>query len=141
MRLELAPLGISVLTVMTGVVETQFAQNIGPRNLPANSQYLAIKDIISCPPNGKPKSGGTSARELAESLMDDILVKENGEMVWRGAQAGTVRFLSKWLPAFLLVGTLIISPSSPHKLPFNLSRCFSLKPHLPIELRVNSIHL
>ncbi|KAH8589193.1 hypothetical protein B0O99DRAFT_664717 [Bisporella sp. PMI_857] len=100
MRLELAPLGISVLTVMIGIVETHFARNVGSRDLPANSRYMAIKDIIAHPPPAESKSGGSSAKELAESLIDDIIAKENGEMVWRGSQAGTVRFLSKWLPAF-----------------------------------------
>lgn len=103
MRLELAPLGISVLTVMTGIVQTHFAQNVGILDLPSNSRYMAIRDIINHPPTIASSSGASTIEELAKSLMDDIVVNESGGIVWKGYKAGSAWLLSKLMPSFILV--------------------------------------
>lgn len=46
MRLEMAPLGVRVITLLTGGVATNFLSNVEAVDLPANSYYLSVKDII-----------------------------------------------------------------------------------------------
>ncbi|CAG8959750.1 hypothetical protein HYFRA_00001656 [Hymenoscyphus fraxineus] len=82
MRLELAPLGISVITAMVGIVQTNFAQNVGSSDatLPSDSRYLVIKDFIFNPKSIENSTGGAKISDLAESLVGDILTKEGGGM-------------------------------------------------------------
>jgi short-subunit dehydrogenase len=45
-RLELAPLGVRVVTLVTGGVATKFLANLEPVSLPEDSYYKSIKGII-----------------------------------------------------------------------------------------------
>ncbi|CAG8984163.1 hypothetical protein HYALB_00008165 [Hymenoscyphus albidus] len=97
MRLELAPLGISVITAMVGIVQTNFAQNVGSSDatLPSDSRYLVIKDFIFNPKSIENSTGGAKINDLARALVGDILTKEGGGMVWRGYKAGSNYFLTE----------------------------------------------
>lgn len=100
LRLELSPFGVSVVTIMTGVVTTQFHEN-DAFSLPQTSRYAVIKEIISSWANGKAKPKGCSAEQFAESLLEDIVGKGKGGVVWKGPHAGAIKAMVKWLPASL----------------------------------------
>lgn len=46
MRLEMAPLGVRVITLLTGGVASKFLSNLETVALPENSYYLSVKDVI-----------------------------------------------------------------------------------------------
>lgn len=104
LRLELSPFGVDVITIMAGVVDSQFHANDTDFGLPPNSRYTAIKDIMAGWASGEAKPKGCSAEEFAESLMDVIAGKgSKGGLVWKGPHAGAVKFMVGWLPTSLVV--------------------------------------
>ncbi|KAF7345969.1 Nadph-dependent 1-acyldihydroxyacetone phosphate reductase [Mycena venus] len=110
--LELAPFGVSVLTVMLGGVATAFIANEAPRPLPPGSRYASIGDAILLWAREKGGLAGMMSPErLAEELVPDILASGKSGTVWRGSSAGLVRFVAGWLPQavmdrFMAVGGL-----------------------------------
>ncbi|KAJ7247049.1 hypothetical protein C8J57DRAFT_1674604 [Mycena rebaudengoi] len=112
LRLELAPFGVSVLTVMLGGVATVFIANEAPRPLPPGSRYVSIGDAILLWAREKGGLAGMMPPErLAEELVPDILASGKSGTVWRGSNAGLVRFVAGWLPQavmdrFMAVGGL-----------------------------------
>ncbi|KAJ6571978.1 hypothetical protein B0H19DRAFT_1132009 [Mycena capillaripes] len=112
LRLELAPFGVSVLTVMLGGVATVFIANEAPRPLPPGSRYTSIGDAILLWAREKGGLAGMMPPErLAEELVPDILASGKSGTVWRGSSAGLVRFVAGWLPQavmdrFMAVGGL-----------------------------------
>ncbi|KAJ7247998.1 hypothetical protein C8J57DRAFT_1673301 [Mycena rebaudengoi] len=74
LRLELAPFGVSVLTVMLGGVATVFIANEAPRPLPPGSRYASIGDAILLWAREKGVLAGMMPPErIAEELVPDIL--------------------------------------------------------------------
>lgn len=67
LRLELAPFGVGVNTIMTGAIETEIVTRntsaSGGFTLPPDSLYKSIKDIISDKANGGECWMGRSCRE------------------------------------------------------------------------------
>lgn len=91
------------MTVMTGIIKTNFTENMGTLELPETSRYKPIRDIINRPPTIELSAGATDVEELAKSLVKDIVGGESGGLVWKGYKAGSVWILSKVVPAFILV--------------------------------------
>ncbi|KAB8231434.1 SDR family oxidoreductase [Aspergillus alliaceus] len=100
LRLELAPLGVSVLAIMVGTVTTTFHANEPEVILPPTSRYTAIRDTISRWATGQAGPKGCSVTEFAESIADDVLGEKG--VVWRGPYSAAMRFLSRWCPGWLL---------------------------------------
>lgn len=46
LRVELEPLGVKAILVITGVVQTKFFENLPSVNLPENSVYAPARDIV-----------------------------------------------------------------------------------------------
>ncbi|KAF7586373.1 hypothetical protein BBP40_009019 [Aspergillus hancockii] len=90
LRLELAPLGVSVLTIMVGTVTTTFHANEPEVILPPTSRYVAIRDTISRWATGQAGPKGCSVTEFAVSIADDVLGEKG--VVWRGPNSAAVRF-------------------------------------------------
>ncbi|KAI0490344.1 dehydrogenase with different specificitie [Xylaria cf. heliscus] len=103
MRLELAPFGISVVTVMIGTVESHFHDNESGFALPSASRYAPIKEIIAGWVNGTSSPKACSAAEFAESLIDGGIINGTAAVAYKGPNAGTVKFVSKWAPQSLFV--------------------------------------
>ncbi|PYH98136.1 NAD(P)-binding protein [Aspergillus ellipticus CBS 707.79] len=102
LRLELAPLGVSVATLMIGTVTTPFHANEPQLILPSGSWYAAIVETISRWGTGEAGPTGCSAAELAQAIVGDVLGATGAGMFWRGPNCGAVRFVSKWAPGWLL---------------------------------------
>ncbi|KAJ5658971.1 hypothetical protein N7507_005422 [Penicillium longicatenatum] len=64
-RLELAPLGVRVITVITGGVATNFLKNLPSVELPSNSYYLGITEIIRRQPEKIPMSISPEAYSIS----------------------------------------------------------------------------
>ncbi|KAI2827598.1 hypothetical protein CBS147343_4924 [Aspergillus niger] len=101
LRLEVAPLGVSVATLMIGTVTTPFHANEPRFTLPPNSRYAAIAETISRWASGEASPKGCSAQELADLILPDVLGTTGHGMFWRGPNSGAVKFVSQWVPGWL----------------------------------------
>ncbi|KAL4756256.1 oxidoreductase [Aspergillus foveolatus] len=101
LRLELSPFDVSVVSLMLGTIATSFHANEPAVTLPPSSRYIAIRDTISRWASGEagPKPG--SVTEAAKLLAGDVLGTGTG-LVWRGPNAGAVKFVSRWCPGWLV---------------------------------------
>ncbi|KAL2021076.1 hypothetical protein VTK56DRAFT_7495 [Thermocarpiscus australiensis] len=106
LRLELAPFNVSVVTIMVGTITTHFHANEPAVVLPPSSRYAAIKDTISRWARGEAGPKGGSPEDLAESLVPDIVGKGKSAQVWKGPNAGAVKFVSRWVPSSVLDGLM-----------------------------------
>lgn len=95
LRVELAPLGVRVLTVMLGQVRTQIYANTPPFRLPEGSPYETIAATIARQDSGALNHNNEPADVAARNLVRDVFGGRTGQ-VWRGGLAGTVR-LALWL--------------------------------------------
>ncbi|KAI0018193.1 oxidoreductase [Xylariomycetidae sp. FL0641] len=100
LRLELAPFGVAVVSVMAGVVDSAFHANEPAFALPPSSRYADIEDIIAGWARGESKPAGCSAAEFAEMLVEDIVGDGGNAVVFRGPHAGSIRYLSN-APRFI----------------------------------------
>jgi NAD(P)-dependent dehydrogenase (short-subunit alcohol dehydrogenase family) len=98
LRMELAPLGVSVLTIMAGVVDSKFHAN-ETFALPEGSRYAPIQDIIAGWASGASKPKGCPAEQFAQQVVKDILRSGSGGMVYRGPHSSWVAALSHYGPA------------------------------------------
>lgn len=103
LRLELAPFGVSVVTVMLGRVVTPFHANEPEFRLPPGSRYAPIESTIARWSRGEPGPKAGSVEALVAELVDDVVVSQSTAPVWKGAWAGLLKFLSGWVPEWLLV--------------------------------------
>ncbi|GAB1311771.1 NADPH-dependent 1-acyl dihydroxyacetone phosphate reductase [Madurella fahalii] len=106
LRLELAPFNVSVVTIMIGTVATPFHANEPDVVLPFSSRYAVIRDTINLWAKGEVGPKGGSPEELAKSLVEDIVGDGKNVQVWKGANSGTVKFLSRWMPTSMLDGMM-----------------------------------
>ncbi|KAI0201314.1 NAD(P)-binding protein [Astrocystis sublimbata] len=104
LRFELEPFGVSVVTIMAGIIDSNFhANDPGARiKLPARSHYSSISDVIAGWATGRSKPPGITADAFSEQILDDVVGLGKGSVMWRGPNAGSVK-IAKWLmPASML---------------------------------------
>ncbi len=105
MRVELRPLGIKVLTIMSGSVETSLMENAPKLKLPATSNYLPLEKVLS----DRAAGVGFDAQLMkpgiyAQQVVNDVLNGATGK-VWRGAYATTTRYTVALLGESILVSS------------------------------------
>ncbi|KAK8127345.1 hypothetical protein PG984_008453 [Apiospora sp. TS-2023a] len=97
LRLELAPLGVTVVAIMLGVIDSHFHQN-DQFDLPSGSLYAPIEKIIAGWASGESKPKGMPAEKFAPTIVDDIIGDGKAGVVWRGPNAGSIKFLAQFAP-------------------------------------------
>ena len=103
LRLELAPLGVRVLSVITGAVETNIFANTAAFELPGNSLYRGVEDRITRRARGEDIEGQQmKAHVFAEKLVADVLGGKTG-VARRGKWSTSIGWLVWALPGFLIV--------------------------------------
>ena len=100
--MELKPLDVKVLTVVTGTVRTNISVNAPKAELPSNSIYLPVETYMQKMYQGTAHPNKMNASSYAEQVVGDILGGVTGK-TWRGANATTARCLSPVLPSFVKV--------------------------------------
>ncbi|KAL3496107.1 hypothetical protein BJX62DRAFT_222153 [Aspergillus germanicus] len=102
LRLEMAPLGVRVITVMSGVVHTNiFANNLEP-DLPDDSLWKGAQKEVRDNATGTAQSPiGVSPEEFAKGVVDSVLGGSNGQ-IFKGGMAGFGWVVSSFLPTWLL---------------------------------------
>ena len=98
-RIELAPLGIRVVDLKTGSLESNFQQNNSNElSLPADSPYQPIEEDVMKVITGDVTEAYAEDRvEWAKSVVADLLKNPSDPpaQIWRGGKAGTIQFSSQ----------------------------------------------
>lgn len=106
--MEISPLGVKVLTVVTGVVQTNIARNGAGFTLPQESYYKSLAAYVGARARLKDSAAsGMEAEVYAESVVRAVLAEMDGT-IWRGAFTIVLRIFHVLLPRFLLVSSYAI---------------------------------
>ncbi|KAK7731775.1 hypothetical protein SLS53_008596 [Cytospora paraplurivora] len=98
--IELAPLGVKVITNVLGNVATPFFNNAPDLKLPEGSYYKTVEPVIHKQQEGGYISGAEPVSRTAYDIVGDIIAGKSGNMS-RGGNVGIVRFLTAWFPGLL----------------------------------------
>ncbi|GAB1205256.1 hypothetical protein APSETT445_003929 [Aspergillus pseudonomiae] len=100
-RQEMAPLGVRVVTVAAGTVETHIFRPVEESPLPPDSRYKAASEEIVQMANGKMVNGSMAPAEFARKVADDVLGGATGT-IFRGKMSTVARILYTVLPTWLM---------------------------------------
>jgi NAD(P)-dependent dehydrogenase (short-subunit alcohol dehydrogenase family) len=103
LRLELAPFGVSVITILPGVINSKLhTNNMAKFDLPPSSRYASISGLIGGWAKGEaqPKDS-CSADEFAKLVINDIVGTSKGGIVSRGPYALVLRYIGQWAPRWM----------------------------------------
>ncbi len=100
LKMELAPLGVRVVTAMVGAIGTQLYDN-HEASLPSDSYYKPIEETIKKQSRGEMQKPFNEPVDVtARNLVKDTLSGCRGQ-IWRGGEAGRASFLSWLVPTAL----------------------------------------
>ena len=102
LRLELAPFGVTVLTVNTGGVRTNGFADGANFKLPPTSRYKSIEKEIAARARGEAGMLWMESSVYAEKVVGDVLGGCSGQ-IWRGGYAWVVRWVLSRLPSSVSV--------------------------------------
>jgi 1-acylglycerone phosphate reductase len=103
--MELKPLNVKVLTVITGTIKTNLNQNSTKMTLPAHSIYEPVEEHLDKMRQGLAHPNGTDPSDYAQQVVGDILRGVTGN-IWRGANTTLTRYLTPTLPTSIKVMSL-----------------------------------
>lgn len=107
LRLEMAPLGIKVVTLVTGAVKSQGQTYFGDFKLPSTSKYLAIEDAIANRAQGGDGFPRMDTKLYAEQVVKDVLRGATARL-WIGNNATAAKWVSALLPDSLIVSLSVV---------------------------------
>ncbi|EHK20602.1 uncharacterized protein TRIVIDRAFT_192808 [Trichoderma virens Gv29-8] len=99
-RLEMAPLGVRVISLITGGIATKFFINLQILTFPENSYYHSVKDIIEEIPEENPY--GMKPELFAQDVLNQVEKGTTGKH-WVGGGASLVRWALWLLPQGAIV--------------------------------------
>jgi 1-acylglycerone phosphate reductase len=100
LKMELAPLGVRVVTAMVGAIGTQLYDN-HEVTLPEGSWYKSIEEPIKKQSRGEMQQPFNEPVDItARNLVKDTLAGRRGQ-IWRGGEAGRASVLSWLVPTGL----------------------------------------
>lgn len=98
-RIEFEPLGIKVVDLKTGSLESNFGENkTNPYDLPEDSPYQSIKDEVMQVITGETTEAYAEDRQAwAKNVVEDLMNDPDSPppQIWRGGAAGTIQTSSK----------------------------------------------
>lgn len=102
LRLELAPLGVRVINLVTGAVRSTFFDNAPRAVLPPGSLYVLAKETIERMMTGAHiAANGTDPARWAERVVKDLDQENPPHWIFRGRHASEVRIASLLPVGFL----------------------------------------
>ncbi|KAG4422311.1 hypothetical protein IFR04_004577 [Cadophora malorum] len=99
-RLELQPLGVRTITLITLGVKTTSDRTPNQIKIPETSPYFTIRSLIHNVLDGHLKTGGITTRKYANQVVCEV-DKGNSGMVWAGGNAGLVGWAWYLSPQFV----------------------------------------
>ncbi|KAL7935833.1 hypothetical protein V8C35DRAFT_333641 [Trichoderma chlorosporum] len=103
-RLEMAPLGVRVITLVTGGIATKFFVNLQTLTFPENSYYNCVKDIIEDNPQENPY--GVKPEVFALDVLNRVEKGATGKQ-WVGGGASIGRFALWIMPQGIIDGLIL----------------------------------
>ena len=102
-RLELAPLGVRTITLVTTAVKSNAFANLKPVDIPEKSYYYSIRDYIRETSDGRMQKDGITAKQFGFTVVREV---ENGTTgkCWVGRGAASARYGAWLLPNWMMVG-------------------------------------
>ncbi|KIW32234.1 uncharacterized protein PV07_03794 [Cladophialophora immunda] len=100
-RLELAPLGVRTLTLVTAAVKSNVFANMAPPQIPENSYYYGIRDYIEGLCDGSMQESGITAKQFGLQVVRQVGKGKTGKY-WVGGGASSARWAAWLLPAFIM---------------------------------------
>ncbi|KAI9045133.1 SDR family oxidoreductase [Aspergillus affinis] len=101
LRLELAPLGVKVITVMAGVVVTNIFENHPEANLSDSSPWKPAEKVLQDQAAGSMTEGAMPRAVFARNVADSVLGGVTG-LTWEGKMASIAYWCSGFLPMWVL---------------------------------------
>jgi short-subunit dehydrogenase len=100
--IELRPFGVTVVTVMAGMIKSSWYQNSMPQlELPEDSLYHPVADAVRFGMEGLGnEKDGMEPDEFAELVIRDVLAGK--KVVWRGGLSNMVYWVSNWMPKWVM---------------------------------------
>ncbi|KAF2090127.1 NAD(P)-binding protein [Saccharata proteae CBS 121410] len=95
LRVELAPFGVRVVTIVTGGVQSNIARE--KRELPPDSYYIPISAEFKRRTTHS-QEGAMPNKDYARSVVNKVLQKKPPLWVWEGKLSWTVWFTTSFLP-------------------------------------------
>ena len=110
----MVPLGVKVVTLITGAVKSRGQTYFGDFKLPPTSKYLAIEDAIANRARGGDGFARMDTERYAEHVVKDVLRGATGRL-WVGNIATVTKWTSALLPDSLIVSLplLLHTPACP----------------------------
>lgn len=103
LRLEYAPFGVRVISVITGAVSSNIMSHGDSFDLPDGSSYRPVIKNIADVSNGDSLKSWMKTETYAERVVGDVVDATTTGKIWRGSMASTVHFVLTKLPTFLVV--------------------------------------
>ncbi|KIW85483.1 hypothetical protein Z517_00874 [Fonsecaea pedrosoi CBS 271.37] len=100
-RLELAPLGVRTLTLVTSAVKSNGFVNMTPPKIPETSYYRGLQGYIEELCDGRLQKDGITAEEFGNKVVAQVNKGRTGKY-WVGGGAASARFAAWLLPDFLM---------------------------------------
>ncbi|KAF3392270.1 hypothetical protein EIK77_004303 [Talaromyces pinophilus] len=100
LRIELAPLGVRVITAMVGAVNTQFFADRTDLVLPPGSYYEPIRGKIDHDNKGLQYTASQKqdVNVFAKNIVNDVISGKSGQ-IWRGKSSSMAWLVSAVMPA------------------------------------------
>ncbi|CVK95990.1 related to 1-acyldihydroxyacetone-phosphate reductase [Fusarium mangiferae] len=105
LRVEMAPLRVKVITVISGEVNTNILKTDAHRRLPEGSYYSALAREFEQHVLRKPKNA-TDRLELAENVVKESLKSRPSAWFWFGSFSTLTRFLDTFAWRTIWVGSI-----------------------------------
>lgn len=102
LRMELAPFGVKVLTVVTGSIQTALHDKLPPSKLPLDSLYASLEQKLIDVAKAKDTIVRQKPHSYAEAMVNDVLAGKTG-IVWHRNNSSKVRYLRWILPQSIQV--------------------------------------
>jgi 1-acylglycerone phosphate reductase len=104
LRVELAPLGVKVVTVMTGMVRTEFFDKLQEVKLAVDSYYKRVEHVVNKTPgqHGAMDSTKMDLNEFSHRVVTDVLAGKTGR-IYRGGHSSVSWWVKLLLPNWILV--------------------------------------
>lgn len=110
-RLELAPLGVRTLTLITTGVKTNAFTNLKPIDIPANSHYFSIRDYVREVSDGRLQKDGITPKQYGSKVVREVEKGTSGKF-WVGGDATSARYGAWLLSDWMMVKCSLLSASS-----------------------------
>lgn len=102
LRIELAPLNVKVLTVVTGAIKTNIHQNSPKPQFPPTSRYRAVEKYLEKSWNDEIDRNASTPESFAQKVVGDVLGGATGK-IWRGMYASMTRYGRYFIPMWMQV--------------------------------------